>query len=357
MLAVQIEIIPIRTDLPPPPNSFPPSAPYAAFLGSMETPVHLASENGHLPLIEILIDECRVDVDWEQDAECAGALHYACNGRSTTAVAHLLQRHRADPMCYDRDTGETPLTAAAAHGPPAIIRLLLDDGRSDVEAPRKGRRGGQTATLLAAWGKQWASVEMLLDHGVEPTMVWPGRAISLKRTLAEFALADLTCPPELLARIQATAAEGQRAEILHRLRFLSDGSAAASAGASSPASTTASVSNNKASSAAATPPPTTARQTRGATAQRIVKCVPPCLAGRVHRQTPMPRAEMVDPCLGKEGQGGVSAGKRGRGGESSQPQPAGSVEPDEETRPPKRSGSSFRRWQHTWCRAGWLGTM
>lgn len=48
------------------------SAPYAAFLGSMETPLLIASENGHLPLIDFLIDECRVDVDGEQDADRAG---------------------------------------------------------------------------------------------------------------------------------------------------------------------------------------------------------------------------------------------------------------------------------------------
>ena len=262
-------------------NTHAPSAPYAAFLGSSETPLLLAAENGHLPLIDFLLLECGVDADREQDADGARALHYACMGRSTAAVVHLLERHRADSTLYNHDTGETPLMIAAAHGPIATLRALLADGRSDVEAPRRGRRGGQTAILLAAKGRQWGAVEALLAHGADPTVVWPGRAGFLKRTVLDYARTDPTCPPELLARIEATIAEAERAAFVHRLRFQSDTGAAAAA---APMMTAA---------AAGVPASAEGRETRGAVARRLVKRVPVCLAGRVRHRRPMPRVEMA----------------------------------------------------------------
>jgi len=271
----------------------------------------LAAENGHLPLIDYLVQDCGVDVDREQDADGARPLHYACYGRSTAAVAHLLQRHQADPRTYNRDTGETPFMVVAAHGPLATVRVLLADGRSDVEAPRRGRRGGQTAILLAAKGKHWASVEALLDRGADPTVVWPGRASFLKRTLLDFARTDSTCPQGLLARVESIVTDGQRVELLHRLRYMSDASAvtagasaaaaaAAGAGGGDSATTTAEAANGS--------PALPQRETRGHAARHIVKRMPPCLAGRIRQRRRMPQVELV----GGEQDGACGQSKRRR---------------------------------------------
>ena len=238
-----------------------------------------------------------MDVDREQDADGARALHYACMGRSTAAVAHLLERHRADPSVYSRNTGETPLMIAAAHGPMATLHALLDDGRCDLEAPRRGRRGGQTAILLAAKGRKWGAVEALLAHGADPTVVWPGRASFLKRTVLDYARTDPTCPPELLARVESTVHEAERAAVVYRLRFQSDAGAAAAA----PTLTTATTTAVGGATGASAPPPQ--RETRGAVARRVVKRVPVCLAGRVQHRRPMPRVEMPEAAGGDGGPG------------------------------------------------------
>jgi hypothetical protein len=92
------------------------------------TPLSWAAENGHGPIVTLLLDTGKVNVDSKGN------------------------------------DGQTPLSWAARNGKEAIVKLLLDTGKVDVDSTDND---GQTALSLAACNGQELTVKQLLDENAE----------------------------------------------------------------------------------------------------------------------------------------------------------------------------------------------
>ncbi|CEL04041.1 hypothetical protein ASPCAL05175 [Aspergillus calidoustus] len=136
------------------------------------TPLVLASQNGHLPILHILLDyganpnECS-----HSDASC---LHLACDEGHTHIVEALLD-HDADVNSLSFDIG-APLHVAVAARRADIVRILLANG-AKVNIMRR-HMSGMTALHTAAANGDVACVRLLLDAGAiatyEPAPENPG---------------------------------------------------------------------------------------------------------------------------------------------------------------------------------------
>ncbi|PQE05542.1 ankyrin repeat-containing protein [Rutstroemia sp. NJR-2017a BBW] len=149
------------------------------------TALSAASRQGHEAVVKILL-EARADVN-ARDAEYGTALH-AASSRGHEAVVKILLEAHADvnAMGGEHITAlhvaslkgpeaifktffgtrnvewYTPLSCAAVHGEEAIVRMLLDTGKAEVDSKNKS---GNTPLSLAAMSGNAAVVKMLLDTG------------------------------------------------------------------------------------------------------------------------------------------------------------------------------------------------
>ncbi|KAL3448175.1 ankyrin repeat-containing domain protein [Aspergillus insuetus] len=127
------------------------------------TPLVLASQNGHLSILHILLDhgakpgECS-----HSDVSC---LHHACDEGHTHIVEALLD-HDADVNSLSFDIG-SPLHVAVAARHADIVRILLANG-AKVNAMRR-RMSGMTALHTAAANGDVGCVRLLLDAGAIAT--------------------------------------------------------------------------------------------------------------------------------------------------------------------------------------------
>ena len=89
--------------------------------------LHWASLNGHLPVVEALI-EAGAKMEFQDKQGCT-ALHVASRNDNTDVVNYLLQ-NRADVNAHD-DLGFTPLHWSAARGHLAVAKLLIGSSAND----------------------------------------------------------------------------------------------------------------------------------------------------------------------------------------------------------------------------------
>ncbi|KAJ0417277.1 ankyrin repeat-containing domain protein [Aspergillus carlsbadensis] len=139
------------------------------------TPLVLASQNGHLPIVHILLDHgARPGECSYTDVSC---LHHACDEGNTHIVEALLD-HDADVDSLSFELG-TPLHVAVTAKQADIVRILLANG-AKVNVLRQDM-SGMTALQTAAANGDVACVRLLLDAGAiatyEPAPENPGSFI------------------------------------------------------------------------------------------------------------------------------------------------------------------------------------
>ena len=115
------------------------------FGGDGETALHRAATNGHIKVIELLLD--------------AGA----------------------NPNAIDAD-GATPLLSASYRDQVDVVSLLLSKGANPNIAER---RYGMTPLILAAWKGYEPTVNALLSGGADPTITAKDNNTALSRAQAE----------------------------------------------------------------------------------------------------------------------------------------------------------------------------
>ncbi|RYP43193.1 hypothetical protein DL768_010045 [Monosporascus sp. mg162] len=124
-----------------------------------QTPLHLASKNGHFDIAQLLLDK---DADIEAaDKDGWTPLFWASrNGHHD--ITQLLLDKAADIEAAD-NYGETPLQRASGNGHFDIAQLLLDKG-ADIEAANKD---GWTPLSWASQNAHVDIAQLLLDKGAD----------------------------------------------------------------------------------------------------------------------------------------------------------------------------------------------
>jgi len=90
---------------------------------SYNDPIRSASYEGHLAIVDRLLQDPRVDPTIQDDCE-ANALQIACCGNHVEVVDRLLQDPRVD-LNAPRDGPNTPLFIASVEGHLQIVRRIL----------------------------------------------------------------------------------------------------------------------------------------------------------------------------------------------------------------------------------------
>jgi len=130
--------------------------------------IRYASESGHLPVVNRLLQDKRLDT-----SACADAFRDASTQGHMSIVNRLLQDERMDPSAQKN----WPIQWASRHGHLSIVDHLLRDRRVDPSA------NGNNALLVAAEHGQLAVVDRLLqDERVSPERLdfWFLRMLQLR---------------------------------------------------------------------------------------------------------------------------------------------------------------------------------
>ena len=93
------------------------------------TPLHFASELGHLDIVRYLIQERNCDVEC-RDRENDTPLHEAAKNGRLDIVQYLIIEKGCDPMCRGR-CNCTPLLSACLEGQLDVVKYLMEDVKVD----------------------------------------------------------------------------------------------------------------------------------------------------------------------------------------------------------------------------------
>ena len=94
-----------------------------------QTPLHYASQYGHLNIAQYLINEQHCD-PMTKDDQGQTPLHYACQYGNLNIAQYLINKKHCDPMTKD-DQGQTPLHYACQYGNLNIAQYLINKKHCD----------------------------------------------------------------------------------------------------------------------------------------------------------------------------------------------------------------------------------
>ena len=121
-------------------------------------PLHYAASDGHRRVVEVLLDESKVDINRRNSNGGTPIYHAARNGH--VEVVRLLLERGADATIAN-DKGFRPLYVAAEKNHSDTLRLLLD-----VDDPRQAIRSGGVSPLhISAKRGSKAALEVLCQDG------------------------------------------------------------------------------------------------------------------------------------------------------------------------------------------------
>jgi ankyrin repeat protein len=132
------------------------------------TPLHWAARMGGTAAIEVLVEIGNADVQ-VRDGSGRTALHLAAIGNHTKSIRTLL-KYGSDTAAQDV-CDYTPLLCAARNGQADAIRVLVEEGKADVQV--RDRRGRTALDLAAKWnfpGSDFpGSITTLLEYELPRT--------------------------------------------------------------------------------------------------------------------------------------------------------------------------------------------
>jgi ankyrin repeat protein len=132
--------------------------------GHGRTPLFWAAENGHKPVVKLLLETGQVEVD-SKEYDGRTPLSFAAENGHDAVVKLLIETGQVevDSREWWKYGSLTPLSWAAQNGHEAIVKLLLET--SQVEVDFKDRSAGRTPLSRAAENGNEAVVKLLLEKG------------------------------------------------------------------------------------------------------------------------------------------------------------------------------------------------
>ena len=130
-----------------------------AFGALSTTPLHLASEYGHLDIVRYLVEERECDT--EPNNFFPAPLHLAaCAGR-LDVVKYLIVKGRCNPMCRVKYNSATPLQLACEEGKVDVVKYLIED--AEVETASRDCEGA-TPLHCAVRSERLPLVKLLVEE-------------------------------------------------------------------------------------------------------------------------------------------------------------------------------------------------
>lgn len=128
------------------------------------TPSSYAAANGHEAVVKLLLGTCGVQPD-SKDSYGRTPLSYAAGDGREAVVKLLLSTCGVDPNSRAEDpAGMTPLRFACLREQLAIVKVLLNDDRVDPDSRISGDfNEGPTELFVSAWRGREAILRLLLD--------------------------------------------------------------------------------------------------------------------------------------------------------------------------------------------------
>ena len=122
--------------------------------------IHTASFNGHLPIVQYLVEYGRADVQ-ATIKDGYTALHASCMGGHLEIVRYFIQNCRVDASTPTND-GTTTLQLACFLGRADIVRYLIQECQVDVS---KKDQNGFTALHAASQEGHLEITQSIVNHG------------------------------------------------------------------------------------------------------------------------------------------------------------------------------------------------